>query len=108
MAKQKLDPLAPQFDYHPCRARYTLPHAVITKGYKTFDNPEAQAPHPGVAALLAIPGISIVSLHRNQVSVLRDYERPWDELLGTMDAVIRTQFLNQEPLVIEEGDDSKS
>lgn len=99
MANKQQDPLEPQLGYHPFRAVYQLPHPVIDQGCRTFDNPESKVPHPGVASLLAVPGVNIVSLQHNRVSVLRDSECPWDSLLPTCSSVVRTQFLNQDPLI---------
>ncbi|HEX9792805.1 MAG TPA: NifU N-terminal domain-containing protein [Planctomycetota bacterium] len=99
MARKTPDPLAPKLGFHPYEARFELPGPVLAEGWLTFDSPEGKAAHPGAAALLQIPGVTIVSLHRNQVTLLRDPETSWEPILAAVPAVLRAHFVGKGPWV---------
>lgn len=98
------DPLEPHFDHHPFRVRFLLPHKVLDHGWLTWEGPGAETPFDTVNELFALPGVHVVSLHRNEIAILRDPEVPWEELLPEITRVLRSRFLNQPALVHPEGE----
>ncbi|TAH38465.1 MAG: hypothetical protein EYC70_03535 [Planctomycetota bacterium] len=91
-------PLTPLRDYHPLRATFLLPQPVIRTGWKVYESAAAASGHRGVAALFRIPGVQIVTLHRNSVKLLRDPEVSWEDIVPAAQEVLRQEFLGHEPL----------
>ena len=108
MAKKKQDPLAPQLGFHPQRAIFVLPNRVISEGERVFDNPGADVGHSGLNALLKVPGVAIVALRRNRVTVLRDPEAEWDAVLPAVQDVLRTFFWEQPPYEPPASDEDRN
>lgn len=109
MPKKQAEPLTLEPDYHPFRATFRLPDLVLNGGWVTFDSPEGKAPHPGAAALLQIPGVNSVTLHRNQVTLLRDLDGDWDSILPAAREVLTREFLGRDAFELpEEGGEADS
>lgn len=100
MAKLTTDPVEQVENdrFHPLRVTFQLPQPVIRKGWRVYDSPASAAGHPRVAALFQVRGIQVVTLHRNEVKILRDPEIGWEEILPAAKDVLRREFLGQEPL----------
>ncbi len=90
------DPLDAVFDFHPYRATFRLGAPVIRDGWRAFDQPGGEGvPHPGVAALLGIPGVQIVTLHRDRVILLRDPDSAWERILPEARGILEAHFLGR-------------
>jgi hypothetical protein len=85
--------LEPEIGFHPYRAVYRLPFVVYTGGTWTEDRPGAETGHAGLDALMALPGVTVVSLNEDLVSLVRDPATPWDALLEPVRAILEAEFV---------------
>ncbi len=96
MARTPVDPVPPEIGFHPYRAVYRLPYAIYPGGCWTQDRPGSASGHPGVDALMALPGVAIVSLREDRVTLVRDPGTAWDSILEAVQPILRDHFLAQE------------
>jgi len=93
MAPRSADPLAPEIGFHPYRAVYRLPFAILPGGSWTQDQPGVASGHSGVDALMSLPGVAIVSLRDDRLTVIRDPGTAWDSILGAVRPILEEHFL---------------
>ncbi|MFQ5747855.1 MAG: NifU N-terminal domain-containing protein [Planctomycetota bacterium] len=93
----------PRLDFHPYRATFVLSRPVLANDeWRTFENGSALEFPARVQALLSVPGVASVSLHRNRVVLVRDPEASWETLLPAVQDALQGEFAGREPLTAGE------
>ncbi|MBC8328039.1 MAG: hypothetical protein ISR76_01185 [Planctomycetes bacterium] len=95
MARTSELPLQPALGFHPYRAVFSLPFTIFPDGCWTEDRPGAESGHPGVDALMRLPGVAIVSLQADRLTLIRDPGTAWESILGPAQELLRTHFLSK-------------
>ena len=87
------DPLEPQIGFHPYRAVFTLPYAVLPGASWTEDRPGEASGHAGVDALLNLTGVAVVSLREDRLTLIRDPGTAWESILRAAREVLARDFV---------------
>lgn len=84
---------APIRRFHPNRVEYVLPAPILPGGCWTEDRPGATTGHPGVDALLAVPGVAILTLRDDRIRIVRDPAVAWEPILAAVQEILVRHFL---------------
>lgn len=93
MAQPAAAPLSPEFRFHPDRVGFRLPWRLLPDASWTEDRAGVASGHAGLDALLALPGLAIVTLREDRLSVLREPGAAWSDLLPAIQGVLETYFV---------------
>jgi Fe-S cluster biogenesis protein NfuA len=88
-----------QFDLLLCK--FTVSQSVHPGGPFFFDSPQRAAGSPLIERLFQIPGIATVLVSDNVVTVGKNNETSWMQLMKPIGSAIRDQLLSGVPTVLE-------
>jgi Fe-S cluster biogenesis protein NfuA len=90
---------ASQLDANICK--FTVSQPVHSGGPFFFESAERAAGSPLIERLFQIPGVASVLVAENVVTVGKNRDTPWLELMKPIGAVIRNQLLSGVPTILE-------
>ena len=90
---------ASQLDANICK--FTVSQLVHPGGPFFFESAERAAGSPLIERLFQIPGVASVLVAENVVTVGKNRDTPWLELMKPIGAVIRNQLLSGVPTILE-------
>jgi len=90
---------ASQLDANTCK--FTVSQSVHPGGPFFFESAERAAGSPLIERLFQIPGVATILVAENVVTVGKNQDTPWLELMKPIGAVIRNQLLSGVPTILE-------
>src|SRR5215813_12850879 len=90
---------ASQLDANTCK--FTVSQSVHPGGPFFFESAERAAGSPLIERLFQIAGVATVLVAENVVTVGKNQDTPWPELMKPIGAVIRNQLLSGVPTILE-------
>ena len=90
---------ASQLDANICK--FTVSQPVHSGGPFFFESAERAAGSPLIERLFLIPGVASVLVAANVVTVGKNRDTPWLELMKPIGAAIRNQLLSGVPTILE-------
>jgi len=90
---------ASQLDANTCK--FTVSQSVHPGGPFFFESAERAAGSPLIERLFQIPGVATILVAENVVTVGKNQDTPWPELMKPIGAVIRNQLLSGVPTILE-------